>query len=132
MIFGAYDMGEKDLAKGLTGRNGAGKTTVLRLISGLAKPSGGNVCLFEKNGHDTIYAQNRISANRIVHVDAERKKRYKSIFIILVMRYTSNHYNKTADCTVYFALGVLLLNVAFLYTNRQYNFYRGSRTFNGT
>lgn len=43
---------------GLIGRNGAGKTTVLRLISGLAKPTGGNVCLFEKNGHDTIYAQN--------------------------------------------------------------------------
>ena len=45
---------------GLIGRNGAGKTTVLRLISGLAKPTGGNVCLFEKNGHDTIYAQNRV------------------------------------------------------------------------
>ena len=28
---------------GLIGRNGAGKTTVLRLISGLAKPTGGNV-----------------------------------------------------------------------------------------
>lgn len=24
------------------------------------KPTGGNVCLFEKNGHDTIYAQNRV------------------------------------------------------------------------
>lgn len=41
---------------GLIGRNGAGKTTVLRLISGLAKPTEGNICLFEKNGHDTIYA----------------------------------------------------------------------------
>lgn len=45
---------------GLIGRNGAGKTTVLRLISGLVKPTEGNVCLFEKNGHDTIYAQNRV------------------------------------------------------------------------
>lgn len=45
---------------GLTGRNGAGKTTVLKLISGLAKPTEGNVCLFEKNGHDTMNVQNRV------------------------------------------------------------------------
>ncbi len=47
---------------GLIGRNGSGKTTVLRLISGLIKPTEGNVRLFEKNGHDTIYAQNRVGA----------------------------------------------------------------------
>lgn len=45
---------------GLIGRNGAGKTTVLRLISGLAKATEGNIRLFEKNDHDTIYMQNRI------------------------------------------------------------------------
>lgn len=32
---------------GLIGRNGAGKTTILRLISGFAKPAEGNVCLFQ-------------------------------------------------------------------------------------
>lgn len=45
---------------GLIGRNGAGKTTVLRLISGLAKPTEGEICLFEQNSHDTVYAQNRV------------------------------------------------------------------------
>jgi len=45
---------------GLIGRNGAGKTTVLRLISGLASPTEGNVCLFGQNSHDTVYAQNRV------------------------------------------------------------------------
>lgn len=45
---------------GLIGRNGAGKTTVLRLISGLARPTEGNVCLFGQNSYDTVYAQNRV------------------------------------------------------------------------
>lgn len=45
---------------GLIGRNGAGKTTVLRLISGLAKPTEGDICLFGQNSHDTVYAQNRL------------------------------------------------------------------------
>lgn len=45
---------------GLIGRNGAGKTTVLRLISGLAKPTEGDICLFGQNIHDTVYAQNRL------------------------------------------------------------------------
>lgn len=45
---------------GLIGRNGAGKTTVLRLISGLAKPTEGDICLFGQNSHDTVYVQNRV------------------------------------------------------------------------
>ena len=45
---------------GLIGRNGAGKTTILRLISGFTKPTEGNIRLFEKNDHDTIYVQSRI------------------------------------------------------------------------
>lgn len=45
---------------GLIGRNGAGKTTVLRLISGLASPTEGNVCLFGQNSRNTVYAQNRV------------------------------------------------------------------------
>lgn len=45
---------------GLIGRNGAGKTTVLRLISGLASPTEGEVCLFGHNSHDTVYMQNQV------------------------------------------------------------------------
>ncbi|MCM1261712.1 MAG: ATP-binding cassette domain-containing protein [Butyrivibrio sp.] len=45
---------------GLIGRNGAGKTTVLRLISGLASPTEGEICLFGHSSHDTIYVQNRV------------------------------------------------------------------------
>ena len=45
---------------GLTGINGAGKTTVLRLISGLAKPTEWDICLFEHNSNDTVYAKNRV------------------------------------------------------------------------
>lgn len=45
---------------GLIGRNGAGKTTVLRLISGLAKPTEGDICLFGQNAHGTNYVQNRV------------------------------------------------------------------------
>ncbi len=45
---------------GLIGRNGAGKTTVLRLISGLAKPTEGDICLFGQNRHNTVYVQNRV------------------------------------------------------------------------
>ena len=44
----------------MIGRNGAGKTTILRLISGFTKPTEGNIRLFEKNDHDTIYVQSRI------------------------------------------------------------------------
>lgn len=45
---------------GLIGRNGAGKTTVLRLISRLAKPTEGDICLFGQNSHDTGCSQNRV------------------------------------------------------------------------
>ena len=42
---------------GLIGRNGAGKTTVLRLISRLAKSTEGDICLFGQNSRDTGYSQ---------------------------------------------------------------------------
>lgn len=45
---------------GLIGRNGAGKTTVLRLISGLATPTKGEISLFGQNSHDTIYMRKRM------------------------------------------------------------------------
>lgn len=40
---------------GLIGRNGAGKTTVLRLICGLVKPTSGAISLFGQNSHNTVY-----------------------------------------------------------------------------
>lgn len=45
---------------GLIGRNGAGKTTILRLISGLAKPTKGSISLFGQNSRDSIYMQRHI------------------------------------------------------------------------
>lgn len=45
---------------GLIGRNGAGKTTILRLISGLAKPTEGSISLFGQNSRDSIYMQKKI------------------------------------------------------------------------
>jgi len=35
---------------GLIGRNGAGKTTIMRIVSGLARPTSGDYSLFGKNG----------------------------------------------------------------------------------
>lgn len=37
---------------GLIGRNGAGKTTIMRMISGLAAPTGGDYSLFGKTGRE--------------------------------------------------------------------------------
>lgn len=45
---------------GLIRRNGAGKTTILRLISGLASPTGGDISLFGQSSHDTIYMRKRM------------------------------------------------------------------------
>lgn len=45
---------------GLIGRNGAGKTTILRLISGSAKPTNGSISLFGQNSRDSIYMQKHI------------------------------------------------------------------------
>ena len=45
---------------GLIGKNGAGKTTVLRLICGLASPTEGDISLFGQKSPETIYEQNRV------------------------------------------------------------------------
>lgn len=37
---------------GFIGRNGAGKTTFLKMISGMAEPTGGDFSLFGQSGHD--------------------------------------------------------------------------------
>lgn len=49
---------------GFVGENGSGKTTIMRLLMGLARPSDGEYQLFDVNGNDRgIYAvRNRISA----------------------------------------------------------------------
>lgn len=45
---------------GLIGRNGAGKTTILKMISGLATPTEGNFTLFGKTGRDAAPYMSRI------------------------------------------------------------------------
>ena len=45
---------------GLIGRNGAGKTTILKMISGLAAPSEGSFSLFGKTGKDVYEYMSRI------------------------------------------------------------------------
>lgn len=45
---------------GLIGRNGAGKTTILKMISGLAAPTDGTILLFGKSGKDAFRYMSRI------------------------------------------------------------------------
>lgn len=45
---------------GLIGRNGAGKTTILKMLSGLARPSEGEISLFGKDGKETKELSGRI------------------------------------------------------------------------
>lgn len=45
---------------GLIGRNGAGKTTILKMLSGLAKTSEGNISLFGKMGREAVELRDRI------------------------------------------------------------------------
>ena len=45
---------------GLIGRNGAGKTTILKIISGLAAPTSGDFSLFGKSGRDAAGYMSRI------------------------------------------------------------------------
>ena len=46
---------------GLIGRNGAGKTTFMKMIAGLAKPTSGEIRLFGADAEDSV-GQNRIGA----------------------------------------------------------------------
>ena len=45
---------------GLIGRNGAGKTTILKIISGLASPTAGDFTLFGKTGKNVSPYMSRI------------------------------------------------------------------------
>lgn len=45
---------------GLIGRNGAGKTTILKMISGLAAPTSGDFSLFGESGKHTVSYMSRI------------------------------------------------------------------------
>lgn len=45
---------------GLIGRNGAGKTTILRMIAGLASPTEGEIALFGETGKKALYMTSRI------------------------------------------------------------------------
>lgn len=45
---------------GLIGRNGAGKTTIMKIISGLASPTSGDFTLFGKNGKEATRQLGRV------------------------------------------------------------------------
>lgn len=47
---------------GLIGKNGAGKTTILKMITGLAAPTSGEFTLFDKTGPDAAPYMSRIGA----------------------------------------------------------------------
>lgn len=51
---------KKGAIYGLIGRNGAGKTTFMKMISGLAKPTSGEIHLFGKDDEQTGSQQHRI------------------------------------------------------------------------
>lgn len=53
---------EKGSIYGLIGRNGAGKTTFMKMISGLAKPTSGDIRLFGKDSRESHAQQSRIGA----------------------------------------------------------------------
>jgi ABC-type multidrug transport system, ATPase component len=44
---------------GLIGRNGAGKTTFMRIAAGLAFPTGGDIELFEKKGNELLQSERK-------------------------------------------------------------------------
>lgn len=47
---------------GLIGRNGAGKTTILKMIGGLAKPTSGEISIFGKTGKESLPYMSRIGS----------------------------------------------------------------------
>lgn len=51
---------ERGAIYGLIGRNGAGKTTIMKMISGLSTPTEGEVLLFGKNGEESRKCLSRI------------------------------------------------------------------------
>lgn len=51
---------EKGSAFGLIGSNGAGKSTILRLLSGIYKPDGGEVLIDGENVYDNISAKQKV------------------------------------------------------------------------
>jgi len=51
---------KKGAIYGLIGRNGAGKTTILKMISGLASPTAGEYSLFGYTGKDVSKVMNRV------------------------------------------------------------------------
>lgn len=53
---------KKGAIYGLIGRNGAGKTTFMKMIAGLAKPTAGEICLFGKDDEQANTQRHRIGA----------------------------------------------------------------------
>ncbi|MBR0142038.1 MAG: ABC transporter ATP-binding protein [Ruminococcus sp.] len=51
---------EKGTAFGLLGSNGAGKSTILRLLSGIYKPEGGEILIDGENVYDNVNAKQKV------------------------------------------------------------------------
>ena len=47
---------------GLIGRNGAGKTTILKMICGLATPTSGSITFAGKTGAELAHARNKMGS----------------------------------------------------------------------
>ena len=65
---------EKNMICGLCGHNGAGKTTVLKMMATLYRPNSGNVVI---NGFDTV--KNRVSVRKIIGVVFEAPTLYEQL-----------------------------------------------------
>ena len=69
----------KGAVYGLIGRNGAGKTTFLKMQAGLAAPTKGEIELFGRKGRELGAVPSRIGyfeTNRIVRFGKEKDKKF--------------------------------------------------------
>ena len=72
---------EKGAIYGFIGRNGAGKTTFLKMICGMAKPTSGNITLFGKNARRQVSirkATSKVSSRQSVLIRLVKRRQAAS------------------------------------------------------